>query len=212
MTEFVFVIELIGTIAFAVSGVIVAIQKSMDVFGVIVLGVTTAVGGGMIRDIILGILPPTLFLDSIYVFVAVTTSILVFLVMFFLHGKSKNLVKKVDPWINAFDSIGLGTFVVSGVNTASNQGLSELAFLSIFVGALTGIGGGILRDIFAGRIPVVLHKRIYAVAAISGAFIYYYANLWIGTDLAMLAGIISTLLIRMFATYFKWDLPRIQEE
>lgn len=212
MTDFVFMIEIIGTIAFAISGAIVAVKKNMDIFGVIVLGVTTAVGGGMIRDILLGATPPAMFLNSSYVIVAVITSLLVFLFMYFLRAKFDRYSKKLDQCLNLFDSIGLGVFVVAGVNTAAQHGYGDLAFLSIFVGVLTGIGGGILRDILAGRIPVVLHKRVYAVAAIVGAMLYYYTSIPLGDNLAMLFGLFATLLIRMLATYFCWNLPRIQDE
>lgn len=212
MSDFVFVIEIIGTIAFAISGAIVAIKKNMDIFGVLVLGVTTAVGGGMIRDILLGVLPPTMFRKSIYVIVAMATTLLVFLIMYFLQGKVNRYSKKVDRLLNVFDSVGLGVFVVAGVNTAGSNGFGEMAFLSIFVGVVTGIGGGILRDILAGRIPVVLHKQVYAVAAIAGATIYYYTNGWIGNNLAMLVGLLLTITLRMLATYFEWNLPKIDDK
>jgi len=197
MTNFVFIIEIIGTIAFAISGAIVAIKKNMDIFGVLVLGVTTAVGGGMIRDILLGVLPPTMFRNSIYVIVAVITTLLVFLVMFFLQGKINCYSKRVDRFINVFDSVGLGVFVVAGVNTAGNNGFGELAFLSIFVGVVTGIGGGILRDILAGRI---------------GASVYYYTCDWIGTNAAMIVGLLLTITLRMLATYLEWSLPKIDDK
>lgn len=212
MSDFVFVIEIIGTIAFAISGAIVAIKKNMDIFGVLVLGVTTAVGGGMIRDILLGVLPPTMFRKSVYVIVAVITTLIVFLVMYFLQGKINRYSKRVDRFINVFDAVGLGVFVVAGVNTAGNNGFGELAFLSIFVGVVTGIGGGILRDILAGRIPVVLHKQVYAVAAIVGASVYYYTCDWIGTNAAMIVGLLMTITLRMLATYFEWNLPKIGEK
>ena len=212
MTDFVFMIEIIGTIAFAISGAIVAIRRNMDIFGVIVLGVTTAVGGGMIRDILLGATPPAMFFHPSYVIVAVVTSLLVFLLMYFLRAKFDRYSQTVDQWLNVFDSIGLGVFVVAGVNTAANEGYGDLAFLSIFVGTLTGIGGGILRDILAGRIPVVLHKRVYAVAAIIGAMLYYYTSTPLGNPMAMVFGLLATLSIRMLATYRKWNLPRIPNE
>ncbi len=211
MSNFVYLIEIIGTIAFAISGAIVAIEKNMDIFGVMVLGVTTAVGGGMIRDVLLDNLPPTMFLNPIYVILAVLTSIFVFLLMYLLKGKGIRYLKQMDHCLNVFDSVGLGVFVVTGVNTATNNGFSELAFLSIFVGVLTGVGGGILRDILAGKVPVIFHKRVYAVAAIIGASAYYYISGWLGTNMAMLIGIALTLTVRMLATYFEWNLPRINK-
>ncbi|MDD5936220.1 MAG: trimeric intracellular cation channel family protein [Clostridiales bacterium] len=211
MTSFVYLIEMIGTIAFAISGAIVAVEKCMDIFGVIVLGVTTAVGGGMIRDVLLGNLPPTMFKNPTYVIVAVITSILVFILMYYLHEKIDRYSKFMDQCLNLADSIGLGIFVVAGVNTAAVHGFSDLAFLSIFVGTLTGVGGGVTRDILAGRVPVIFQKRVYAVAAILGASAYYYISTLLDTNTAMLIGISVTLTIRMLATYFEWNLPRIHE-
>ena len=203
-------IEMIGTVAFACSGAMVAARKKMDVFGVIVLGVTTAVGGGMIRDLILGVNPPTMFVDSRYVCVAVLTAILVFILFYHVKDTVERYSKKIDIWLNIFDAIGVGVFVVAGVNTAANSGYEHMAFRSIFVGVLSGIGGGVLRDIFAGRVPVVLHKRVYAVAALLGSMSYYFARDYMPNNIAMGIGIASTLILRMLATYFQWNLPKIK--
>lgn len=211
MTSFVYIIEIIGTIAFAVSGAMVGAEKKMDIFGVMVLGVTTAVGGGMLRDLMLGATPPAMFRDSSYVCVAVIASLIVFITMYLQKDLIKKHTKLIDSLLNIFDAIGLGIFVIAGVNTAAVNGFFHMAFLSIFVGVITGIGGGILRDIFAGRIPVVLHKRVYAVAAILGAAGYYYTRQYfVSNDVAMAVGITLTISIRMLATYFEWSLPKLQ--
>ena len=196
MTKFVYSIEILGTIAFAISGAMVASRKKMDIFGVMVLGVTTAVGGGMIRDLILGINPPIMFINSSYVFVAVLTSILIFIIFFHLKKHIEKYNKQIDSILNIFDAIGLGAFVVAGVNTAISHGFEDFGFLVIFVGTLSGIGGGILRDIFAGRIPVVLRKRVYAIAAIVGAMTYYYTYAFIPYYVAMAFGIVVTIVDR----------------
>lgn len=210
MEQLVFIIEIIGTIAFAVSGAMVAAKKRMDIFGVIVLGVTTAVGGGMCRDILLGITPPAMFTNSVYVTTAVISALIVF---FSFYGKERvvaKYAKQIDTWLNIFDAVGLGIFVVAGVDTALNHGFGELAFLSIFVGTITGIGGGMLRDVLAGQIPVVLHKRVYAVAAILGAGTYYYLGQVMPNQFAMLIGIAATITLRLLATHYEWNLPRIK--
>lgn len=206
------IIELIGIIAFAISGAIVGIKKRFDIFGVIVLGVITAVGGGALRDIILGILPPAMFKNCIYVFVAFLTSIVAFgagAVARVNFRKKKEFLKEM---VNFFDAIGLGVFAVTGTNTAIVNGFADNAFLAIFVGVITGIGGGMLRDILAGKVPFVLYKDIYASAAIVGACIYYYIyTLNFNPVLAVTSAILITILIRLLASYYHLGLPRISK-
>lgn len=204
------IIELIGIVAFAISGAIVAIKKNFDLFGIIVLGVITAVGGGAIRDIILGIEPPIMFRNSLYVFVAFITSCIAFAVAAVMAMKFKKNKKFFMDLVNFFDAIGLGVFAVTGTNTAISNGFEQNAFLAIFVGVVTGIGGGMLRDILAGKVPFVLYKDIYASAAIVGAAMYYYMfSNGINPILAATSTILITILIRMFATYFRLGLPKL---
>ena len=207
-----FAVEIVGTIAFALTGVITAIEKKFDILGAIVLGTVTAVGGGIMRDIILGYLPPLAFRHPVYALTAIITSVAVFIVAFFL---GKKIVRHFDVYsqvINFFDSLGLAVFVVTGINTAAECGFGDNAFLSVFVAVLTGVGGGVLRDILAGRAPKILHRRVYALAAILGALIYYYLlefNVFHET-VSMLIGAGSVLLIRILATVFRWNLPSIK--
>ncbi len=207
-----FAVEIVGTIAFALTGVITAIEKKFDILGAIVLGTVTAVGGGIMRDIILGYLPPLAFRHPVYALTAIITSVAVFVIAFFL---GKKIVRHFDVYsqvINFFDSLGLAVFVVTGINTAAECGFGDNAFLSVFVAVLTGVGGGVLRDILAGRAPKILHRRVYALAAILGALIYYYLlefNVFHET-VSMLIGAGSVLLIRILATVFRWNLPSIK--
>ncbi|MBR2869106.1 MAG: trimeric intracellular cation channel family protein [Clostridia bacterium] len=207
-----FFVEIVGTIAFALTGVITAIEKKFDILGAIVLGTVTAVGGGIMRDIILGYLPPLAFRHPVYALTAIITSVSVFVIAFFL---GKKIVRHFDVYsqvINFFDSLGLAVFVVTGINTAAECGFGDNAFLSVFVAVLTGVGGGVLRDILAGRAPKILHRRVYALAAILGALIYYYLlefNIFPET-VSMLIGAGSVLLIRILATVFHWNLPSIK--
>lgn len=205
-------IELIGTIAFAITGVITAIEKKFDIFGAIVLGTVTAVGGGIVRDLILGYTPPMAFRKSVYAITAVLTSFAVFVIAYFFGKKIQKHFDVYSQVINIFDSIGLSVFVVGGVNSAIACGFKENMFLSIFVATLTGVGGGIMRDIMAGRIPKILRKRVYALAAIIGAIIYYiliYYELCSST-LAIIIGAGSVLIIRILATIFHWNLPTVK--
>lgn len=204
------IIELIGIVAFAISGAIVGIKKGFDIFGIIVLGVITAVGGGALRDVILGILPPTMFRNSIYVFVAFLTSFIAFWAGTVATVKFKKNKQFFKDMVNFFDAIGLGVFAVTGTNTAIVNGFADNAFLAIFVGVITGIGGGMLRDIMAGKVPFVLYKDIYASAAIVGAVIYYYMYTFkLNPILAVTSAILITILIRLLATFYHLSLPRI---
>ncbi len=202
-----FVMEMIGVIAFAISGVFVAKSRYMDYFGAVVLGCATACGGGVIRDLILGVTPPAMFEDPIYVLVAFITSTLVFL----LEYKKKKMPAE-DSWIlNIADSIGLGVFVVVGAQAAIDQGFGDKFFLCVFVDTLTGVGGGILRDVLACQMPMVMRKHVYALAAILGAVIYCFIIQSGYKVAASLIGIIVVVLIRTLAAIYRWNLPAFKE-
>lgn len=201
--------ELIGTVAFAFSGAMLAIQKEMDLFGVCVLGVTTSVGGGLIRDLVLGSIPPSMFLKPLYTLVALGVSLLLFLVLYInrhlLQGK---VGLAFDRIMLIFDTIGLGIFTVVGVNTAVKMNYHQ-KFLLIFVGVITGVGGGLLRDIMAQEKPYIFTKHVYACASIAGAFVCVYTRPVFGSLAAMIAGAATVMLIRFLAAYRHWNLPRI---
>ena len=166
--EILYALEIVGTIAFAVSGAIVGIQKKMDIFGVCILGLTAAVGGGILRDLILNIAPPAAFRDPAFAVTAVLVSILLFIPAVrtaFEHRK-----RIYDTLILIMDSIGLGLFTVVGVEVATAAMPERNLFLITFVGVLTGVGGGILRDVFAGNTPYIFIKHFYACASIIGAW------------------------------------------
>ena len=205
-------IELIGTVAFAITGVITAIEKKFDIFGAIVLGTVTAVGGGIVRDIILGYLPPMAFRKSVYAITAVVTSLAVFWIAYFFGKRIQKHYDVYSQVINIFDSIGLSVFVIGGVNSAIACGFEENMFLTVFVATLTGVGGGVMRDIMAGRVPKILRKRVYALAAIIGSVIYYiliHYNLCSST-FAIIIGAGSVIVIRILATIFRWNLPTVK--
>lgn len=201
-----FVIEMLGTIAFAISGAMVAIQKKMDLFGVILLGMTTAVGGGIIRDLILGKTPPAAFLHPVYALTAIGVSVLIFIPA--MRRALKWQDKLYDVTLLVIDSLGLGVFTVVGVQAAYAALGSPTLFLSVFVGALTGVGGGVLRDLFAGQVPYILVKHIYATASLIGALLC--ALMWrpLGTSAAMLLGAAAVVVLRLLAAHFRWKLPQ----
>lgn len=203
----VFCIEIVGTVAFALSGAVLAVQRRMDIFGVLVLGVCTAVGGGVIRDLLLGITPPSTFRNPVYALVAALASGLIFFVAksepeIIISNRIQNLTL-----FNFLDAMGLGIFTVIGINTAINAGFADNTFLQIFVGVTTGVGGGILRDMLAGVTPGVLRKHIYASAAFVGAILYACAYPYINQWLAMILGAAVVVLIRILAAKYLWNLP-----
>ncbi len=210
LSQLIFFVEILGTIAFSLSGAIVAIRKKMDILGVIVLGVTTAVGGGIVRDLLLGHTPPAAFQNSIYVLWAAGTAI----ATFFLYYESSvawiDAHKKFfDNFLNFVDALGLGIFAAIGVRTAVEGGYADNTFLSLFVGTLTGVGGGTLRDMFAGEVPTIFRKHIYAVAALLGAVIYYllHLNHEIPESAAIFMSVSVVVSLRMLAAYYLWNLP-----
>lgn len=206
-----FICEVLGTAAFSVSGALTAVKHKMDIFGVAVLGIVTALGGGLLRDIILNISPPSLFANTLYLSIAAVSA----LVVFFILAKTRNLAVfitgKVFNWLlNVTDAIGLGMFTVIGVNIAveAHQGYQPVFY--IFLGMLTGVGGGVIRDILAGTIPKILNKHIYAVASLAGAVLYYYAQLFIESDAIIFIAAGAVIVIRILADYYCWNLPKVQ--
>lgn len=213
MTEWIeYIIEIIGTVAFASSGALIGIHKNMDIFGVNVLGITTAIGGGIIRDIVLGIHPPGTFKDPVYVVSSIATSSLLFIVVYFNKKLLESRFMAVyDKVMMTMDAIGLGAFTVIGVYTAVEKGEMKSTFLLIFVGMVTGIGGGMMRDMMAGQMPFVFVKHIYAVASLAGALVCIGLMRTTGEEAAaMIAGAAIVIIIRLLAAYFRWNLPRIR--
>lgn len=206
MTISILILELIGTVAFSISGAMIAIQKRMDIFGVIILGLTTAVGGGIIRDLVLGITPPATFQNPIYATTAIVTAIIVFLP--FVQRLFHRYQRAYDILMLTMDSLGLGIFTVIGVQAAFAQSGSYSMFLMAFVGVVTGVGGGVIRDMMAGNMPYIFVKHIYACASLVGAI--SCVLLWkpLGGAAAMAIGTLLVVLIRFLSAHFRWSLPK----
>ena len=193
-----FIMEMAGTVAFAASGAMVGVERNMDIFGISVLGVATAVGGGMIRDIVLGVIPPAVFRNPVYALVSVLTSCVVFFVFYFKR-----------EFLEGHRREAYGIFTVVGVNTGIRQGYMDNAFLLVFLGTITGVGGGLLRDMMASVPPYIFVKHIYACASIIGAVVCVYMNRFVGNVEAMIVSSIVVVLIRYLAAHYHWNLPRL---
>lgn len=200
-------LEIIGTVAFTFSGCMVANSKRMDIFGVWVLGTVTAVGGGAVRDVLLGLFPPNMFRNGIYVGVA-TATVAVWILIVAMKGEmTDRLFAKLSRVMDFSDALGLGIFAVIGSQTAIRTGYGDNWFLIIFVGVLTGVGGGLLRDVMADTTPMVFCKRIYAIAALAGSLVYVLLYGRIPEMGAILAGTVTVFAIRLLASTYRLDLP-----
>ena len=210
MQLFVSALEMIGTVAFAASGALTAMRKKMDLLGVIVLGVVTAVGGGMIRDILLGISPPLAFRNPLAVIVAIAVSVILF-IPWVRHHLMHNQ-RLFDTVLLVMDSIGLGVFSVMGIWNALDFSPERSTFLLVFVGVMTGVGGGVLHDILAGKTPYIFVKHVYACASLLGATVC--ALLWrvVPNYVAMLTGMLCVLILRLLSAYFRWNLPHTDDK
>ena len=206
MEKTMFVLELIGVAAFAISGAMAAIKKKADLFGVLFLAVTTALGGGVIRDVLLGQLPPVMFVSYAYLLTSLAAALLVFFDAYIRRESYDANRAKLAAVNNIFDAVGLAVFTVSGMNTAMH--VSDNVILIVTLGVVTGFGGGMLRDMMTNTMPKVLRKRIYAVASLSGGAVYYlmYA-LGVNEILSAITGMLAIFVLRLLATVNKWNLP-----
>ena len=209
MDLFILIVELIGTMAFAASGAMTGLRKNMDIFGVCILGLTTAVGGGVIRDLILGNTPPATFRDPIYAAVALAAA----LVLFFSRVRRLLMHNTVlfDKAMFWMDTAGLGIFTVVGIRTAYAHVPQATVFLLVFVGVITGVGGGLLRDMMAGDTPYIFVKHIYASASLAGALVCGLLWHYAGEMGSMLAGGGLVILIRGLSAHYRWNLPKAHE-
>jgi uncharacterized membrane protein YeiH len=206
MYEMIFLFfEIIGTIAFAISGALTALKQRMDMLGVCVLGCVTAIGGGIIRDVILGITPPKTFEHPIYVTIAIITSLICFLPAVQKALQERSLLE--TRLLILMDSIGLGVFTVVGIQAAQNLSNTNSIFLLVFVGVITGVGGGVLRDIMAGEKPQIFYRHFYATASIIGALVCSILWNYIDITLNLCLSTAIIIILRLFAARFRWSLP-----
>ncbi|MCF0262548.1 MAG: TRIC cation channel family protein [Sphaerochaetaceae bacterium] len=204
-------LEISGAISSAISGSLVACRKKMDYFGVIFLGIITAVGGGATRDLIIGQNPPIMFIDPIYVIVAFIVSTIVFIFIYYkINAKTNtNLTHVFETVLFWFDTFGLASFTANGVIIGQTLDTQYGLFLSAFLGVITGVGGGILRDLLAGEVPAIFVKHIYALASIVGAVAICLLWSVVNEVLAVIIGLALIIIIRVLARHYKWNLPRI---
>ncbi len=211
MAEIIKIMEIIGTVAFALSGALVSISSGLDVFGVIFLACITAFGGGILRDVFLGINPPAIFCNFSIVALAIAVAVFAFVIAYIHKEKFNTFKVKIEAVNNIFDAIGLAAFVVIGCETACSYGYLSNGFFVVFSGMITGVGGGMLRDVLIDTTPYIFKKHIYAVAAIIGGILYFILRSYTkNVQLASLLSVILVFVIRMLATKYRWSLPKVQ--
>ncbi len=212
-------IEIIGVISFAVAGAIIAIDKETDIFGVVFLALMTCFGGGIIRDITIGRNPPAFFRELTYqVAIGTGIAILVFILARVFkkqYIKKTHVVREVNNYI---DALAIGIFSVSGVQTCldffAEKGENAGFLLCAVLGMMSAVGGGMIRDLILRDIPFILRKHVYALAALTGASLYYFLVTVVLKDdkvmeiVSQIICIVLVVLIRILATKLEWNLPK----
>ncbi len=195
-----YLLDLFGTLAFAVSGAMLGVRRHLDILGVLVLGISTGVGGGMIRDLLIGATPPVALQDETYLLVTLLGGVLAI--------AFPEPVKRYWSRVMLADAVGLAVFTVIGANKAAQHGLGPIGIVTM--AALTATGGGVIRDLLVMRVPVIVRKDFYATAAILGGILW-----WILYEMEVAAiwqvsiPLLFTLASRVWAMAFRVRLPRL---
>lgn len=202
MNEMVFMsLDIIGTVAFAVSGALTAMEKRMDVFGISIVAICTALGGGTLRDILIGNTPVAWLLNLQNFYVALATIVLTIIFRIQLNKLRRSLL--------LFDTIGMGIFTLIGIQSGISIGLHPL--VCILLGTITASFGGVIRDILCNEIPLIFDREIYATAClVGGAFYFLLAQYQFSVDILSFATIAVIIAVRLMAVYFHWSLPRVR--
>jgi uncharacterized membrane protein YeiH len=193
------VLDLVGCFVFALSGGLMAVRKELDIFGVIVLACVTGLGGGFLRDMAIGATPVAALSDWRYLVVPMMAGLLTF----YFHPA----LGRLGPLINVFDALGLGLFVIAGAVKALDYGLSPLA--AAVMGLATGVGGGAIRDVLAGQVPVILRRSVfYAIPAFAGAAVVAFGLfLALPQPLVMAVAFVVCVGWRLLAMWRHWEAP-----
>jgi uncharacterized membrane protein YeiH len=197
------VIDILGTVAFAISGVLVALNKKMDPFGVLIIAFVTAVGGGTLRDVMIGIHPVSWMTNMTYVYVIFGATVFAILL--------RKKINYLRTSLFLFDTIGIGLYTVVGIEKALVAGLHPIICISL--GTMTACFGGVIRDILCNEIPVIFRKEVYATACIVGGLAYFLLRKFMAdTNLIFVIAIIIVIVIRLIAVKFKISLPSLYKK
>lgn len=202
-----YMFDMIGTIAFAVSGALVGVARKMDIFGMAVLALATAIGGGIVRDVLLGYFPPNSLRNVVYVTVVLVVTVIVFLIYNSRYRKHAMGPRSRASYLLA-DALGLASFTVTGAS-AGFKLYPELPIFIVLLGTITAVGGGIIRDMLAQRIPSVLKEDVYALPSIIGGIVYYLMVTSGWDSMAVYGAFTVVLVIRLLAIKYNWSLPKV---
>lgn len=211
MNSYILFIEIVGTVAFALSGAMEGIKNNLDLLGVLILGVVTATGGGVIRDVIIGLNPPLTFRNGVSIYISLFASAMMFIFSYYNKNINKRTVsKKFEGSLIYSDAIGLGVFTITGMQIAYQVNASHSFILYIFVGLISGVGGGIIRDLLIDSVPYILNKHVYASASIIGGTLFHVLKKtqFLSERFAIPLCISVIIIIRIIAYYKKWNLPK----
>ena len=196
-------LDLIGTFAFAISGALVASKKEFDLFGVIIIAFVTAVGGGMLRDIMINAHPINWIGDLNYIWVILSAVVFTFLF--------KSKIAPLSKTLFLFDTIGIGVFTVLGLQKGLSYDLHP--FVSLVMGMVSAVFGGVIRDVLTNEIPLIFKKEIYASACLTGGLVYLVASRFIEVSwISFVIGAITVISIRLIAVRYHLELPKIKED
>jgi uncharacterized membrane protein YeiH len=199
-SNFLNIIDILGTFAFAVSGVFSAMEKKLDLFGVFIISFVTAIGGGTIRDVLVGNLPVNWLQNDVTIFVIFISALATI-----LFG---SYIKHLNTPLFLFDALGLGLFTIIGFEIGLEKKFS--GGICVALGTISACFGGVLRDVLLNKVPLIFHKEIYALACILGGAVYYLLHkTQLNNDVSKVICIILIFAIRIVAIRFKLSLPRV---
>jgi uncharacterized membrane protein YeiH len=194
--DLILLVDFIGTFVFAVSGILVAIDKKFDLFGVIILGIVTAIGGGTLRDLLIGSTPVSWMQNEIYLYIILSALPICY---FF-----KNYVLSLRKGIFLFDTIGIGLFTILGLEKTLEFGLSPV--IAVMMGIVSAVFGGVIRDVLSNEVPLIFRKEIYAFACFFGALMYLGTKMIFPEWIAIVVSILAVIAIRILSIKKHWSV------
>lgn len=201
LQELLFLLDLLGIVVFSMTGALIASKKNMDIFGMVVLGVVTAIGGGTFRDLVLGVQPVFWVESTFYLYLSVAAACSVFWLARVTFINSQ--------WMMVLDAVGLAAFAVLGTEKALSEGAPLM--VAVIMGVISGCFGGMIRDVLAGEVPYILRKEIYATACLSGCMLFGVLSiLEINSDISLLVSFFVILFFRLWGIYTKASLPVVK--
>ena len=195
--DFILWIDYAGTLAFAISGVLAGVERKFDFFGVFILGFVTAVGGGTLRDLLIGSTPVGWMQNEVYIYLIIAAVAICFV--------WKDTIVKMKRELFLFDTIGIGLFTVLGLQKTLSLGLSPL--VAVMMGVVSAVFGGIIRDVLSSHTPLIFRKEIYAFACLAGAVLFLVTDTYFRSEIAMCAAIFTVIVIRILAIKRHWSVP-----